>query len=115
MTLASAARDVVTALTDLQQLVGDSTELREVSLRLFAKMADEEIARPLAEKIIASGEEDRNRRQKLEEEKIRSEIERNRKPQSTPPAHRAKPRSKAHEGNSHAARQSSITHYEPDV
>jgi len=115
MTLAAAARDVTIALTDLQTLVGDSTELREVSLRLFAKMADEEIARPLAEKIIASGEEDRKRRQKLEEEKIRSEIERNRKPQSTPPAHRVKPRNNTHEGSAHAARQSSITYYEPDL
>lgn len=113
MTLASAARDVTIALTALQELVGDSTELREVSLRLFAKMADQEIARPLAEKIIASGEEDRNRRRKLEEDRIRSEIKKNNTPTAAPKPPGKSDSRNTHEGISHDPE--SNTTQQPDV
>lgn len=115
LTLAAAARDVTIALTNLQELVGDSTELREVSLRLFAKMTEEEIARPLAEKIIASGEQDRSRKQRLEEEKVRSEIDRNRTPRPAAPAARhLRPRTTTHEGGIHAYTNGAARH-EPDL
>lgn len=60
--LAAAVRDLSLALGNMQTLLGDSTELREVSLRLFAKFAEEDIPRSLAEPIIAKGEKERAER-----------------------------------------------------
>ncbi len=85
MALAAAARDLTIALTSMQEIMGDSTELREVAMRLFAKFAEEEIARPIAEAIVAKGEIDRTRKQRLAEEKTRSEIDRNRQQPATTP------------------------------
>lgn len=115
LTLAAAARDVTIALTNLQELVGDSTELREVSLRLFAKMTEEEIARPLAEKIIASGEQNRNRKQQLEEEKVRSEIDRNRTPKPATPTRNTAPPTNTLEGEGAHAYTNGYHHSKPNL
>ena len=74
MALAAAVRDLTIAFTSLQTIMGDSTELREVAIRMFAKFAEEEIARPIAEAIVAKGEVDRTRQQQLQEDKLRAEI-----------------------------------------
>ena len=47
MALAAAVRDLTIAFTSLQTIMGDSTELREVAIRMFAKFAEEDIARPI--------------------------------------------------------------------
>jgi len=86
MALAAAAQDLTIALTSMQEIMGDSTELREVAMRLFAKFAEEEIARPIAEAIVSKGEIDRTRKQRLTEEKTRSEIDRNRQRKRQQPA-----------------------------
>ena len=95
--LAAAVRDLSDSLTNMQALMGDSTTFREFSLRLFAKFAEEDLAQPLADAIVADGETDRKRKEKMEEDKVKAEIE-SKKRAATPkyPARRpaAPPRSK---------------------
>lgn len=90
MALAAAGRDLTIALTSLQAIMGDSPELREVSLRMFAKFVEEDIARPIAEAIVSKGEIDRTRKQGLEEEKTKSEITKNKQKPAAPKAPKAK-------------------------
>ena len=71
-------------MTTMQKLLGDSTEYRELALRLFGTFAEQQIPRPIAERIIAKGEEDLKRRNSLEEEKTRAEIKRATTPRPTP-------------------------------
>lgn len=84
LTLAGAANDLANAMTTMQKLLGDSTEYRELALRLFGTFAEQQIPRPIAERIIAKGEEDLKRRNSLEEEKTRAEIKRATTPRPTP-------------------------------
>lgn len=60
--LAAAVRDLSLALGNMQTLLGDSTELRQVSLRLFAKFAEEDIPPIIAKPIIEKGEQERAER-----------------------------------------------------
>ena len=82
--LAAAVRDLSDSLTNMQALMGDSTTFREFSLRLFAKFAEEDLAQPLAYAIVADGETDRKRKEKLEEDQIRAEIEAKKRPPTAP-------------------------------
>ena len=53
--LAAAARDLTTALNTLMGIVGDSKELRRVSLRLFSKFAGETLTEREMVEIVEHG------------------------------------------------------------
>ena len=81
--MAGAANDLANAMTTMQKLLGDSTEYRELaptSVRHLRRAAN---PRPIAERIIAKGEEDLKRRNSLEEENPRRNQTRNHTPPDT--------------------------------
>lgn len=67
--LASAAGQIVTALQNVQTMIGDSREMREAALRMFAKFAGESFTETEFDRIIEEGEkyldEQRQREQEL--------------------------------------------------
>jgi hypothetical protein len=82
--LANAVNALTDSLRKLQEIMGDSTELRELALRLYAKFAEETIAKPVADAIIAKGEKDRAERQKLERDIMRQQAKPPRQPAPRP-------------------------------
>ncbi len=88
MALATAANDLTTAITSLHQTLGDSTEFRQLALRMFGTFTEQNIPRQEAEQIISKGEKARAAQQTREDAQQRAATRRRTTPRNTIPRHK---------------------------
>jgi hypothetical protein len=70
--LATAAGGILTAITTLGTLVGDSEGLREMSLRMFAKFSGENLTDLQVKGMLTEGKADLDRKKKMEEDESKA-------------------------------------------
>lgn len=78
--LAAASAGILGALTSLAQLVGDSDGLREMSVRLFAKFAGENLTEKQVAAMLEAGKVELERKRKMEEEESKAKVAKDTKP-----------------------------------